>query len=264
MKKTAPSTNGKTGSGRSLPETMTPAVAQAVLEDAVMEAAADLAALSATLGNTDSDTDRIIAGIIPETPEEEEILAALSIPYLGDTRKQALADVGIKTMADLRGATQAEIGNARGVGQAAAARVKVWLESQPAALSQTPPPSDVKPPEPVADSPDPALADAVQSIFSDLGDVDTAISRLMTTLGTKGTKALVRQLDKISTVTSELAEGPDTLSPEQLQSAVKSLGKITRLLETAADAGKLSDSKQEALIEKLRGYRKALQKAIND
>ena len=102
----------------------------------------------------------------------------------------------------------------------------------------------------------------VQDVFQKLG---SAAARLKEHLPAKTRdKALDRQLDKLDTVASELAEGPDTLSAKQVQEAVKTLDKIAALLETAAGAEKLSPKKQAVLIEELRARRKRLQKTLGD
>ena len=85
-----------------LPDELTPTVVQAVLEDAVLTAAADEAAQVAQ-----SDLE--------------------GIPYLGAPRRLALALAGFATQDDLRRATVEQIGGVKGVGTVNAARVKEWL-----------------------------------------------------------------------------------------------------------------------------------------
>ncbi len=182
------------------------------------------------------------------------------IPYLGETRRQALALAGLHTQDDLRQATVEKIGGVKGVGMVNAARVKEWLEVQaalPALAAATP--------LPLADTSSIHLATAnqeVQDIFQKLGSAAARLKR--TVPGKSRDKALDRQLDKLDTVASELAEGPDTLSMKQVQEAVKTLDKIAALLETAAGAEKLTPKKQGALIEELRARRKRLQKTLGD
>jgi len=182
------------------------------------------------------------------------------IPYLGETRRQALAQAGMRTLDDLRAASVEQIGGVKGVGMTNAARVKEWLAVQaemPAVALATPIPQ--------TDGSASALASAnqdVQEVFQKLGD---ASERLKKTIPAKARdKALDRQLDKLDTVASELAEGPDTLSMQQVQEAVRTLDKIAALLEAAAGAEKLTPKKQTVLIEELRARRKRLQKTLGD
>ncbi len=177
------------------------------------------------------------------------------VPYLGETRRQALAEAGLITQEDLRRATAEQIGGVKGVGMGNAVKIKAWLESPSAPL-----------PAAVPTEIDPSLASAnqnVQDVFQKLGD---AAARLKDQLPEKSRdKALDRQLDKLDSVASELAEGPDTMSARQLQEAVKTLDKIAALLQSAAiDAPNLSSKKQAALIEELRTRRKRLQKTLDD
>lgn len=181
------------------------------------------------------------------------------IPYLGATRRQALALAGLHTQDDLRQASVEQIGGVKGVGMVNAARVKEWLAAQDAAIAT--------PVTPLTETNSSATLlgtanQEVQDIFQKLG---TAAARLKRTVpGKSRDKALDRQLDKLDTVASELAEGPDTLSLKQVQEAVKTLDKIAALLETAAGAEKLTPKKQGALIEELRARRKRLQKTLGD
>ncbi len=177
------------------------------------------------------------------------------VPYLGETRRQALAEAGMVTQDDLRRATAEQIGGVKGVGMGNAAKIKAWLDVPSAPLPSAAP-TDI----------DMALASAnqdVQDVFQKLGD---AAARLKDQIPAKSRdKALDRQLDKIDSVASELAEGPDTLSAQQVQEAVKTLDKIAALLQSAADdTQKLSPKKQAALIEELRTRRKRLQKTLDD
>ncbi len=177
------------------------------------------------------------------------------VPYLGETRRQALAEAGFVTQDDLRRATAEQIGGVKGVGMGNAAKIKAWL-AVPSAPLPAAAPQDI----------DMALASAnqnVQDVFQKLGD---AAARLKDHIPAKSRdKALDRQLDKIDSVASELAEGPDTLSAKQVQEAVKTLDKIAALLQSAADdTQKLSAKKQAALIEELRTRRKRLQKTLDD
>lgn len=177
------------------------------------------------------------------------------VPYLGETRRQALAAAGFVTQDDLRRATAEQIGGVKGVGMGNAVKIKAWL-AVPSAPLPAAAPMDL----------DPGLASAnqnVQDVFQKLGD---AAARLKDNIPLKSRdKGLDRQLDKLDSVASELAEGPDTLSAKQVQEAVRTLDKIAALLQSAADdTQKLSPKKQAALIEELRARRKRLQKTLDD
>ena len=177
------------------------------------------------------------------------------VPYLGETRRQALALAGLMTQDDLRRATAEQIGGVKGVGMGNAVKIKAWLASPSAPLPAAAP-EDI----------DDGLASAnqnVQDVFHKLGE---ASARLKDQIPSKSRdKDLDRQLEKLDSVASELAEGPDTLSARQLQEAVKTLDKIAALLQSAAaEAPKLSPKKQATLIEELRSRRKRLQKTLGD
>ena len=177
------------------------------------------------------------------------------VPYLGETRRQALALAGLVTQDDLRRATAEQIGGVKGVGIGNAVKIKAWLASPSAPLPAAAP-ADI----------DSGLASAnqnVQDVFQKLGD---AAARFKENIpGKSRDKALDRQLDKLDSVASELAEGPDTLSAKQVEEAVKTLDKIAALLQSAAsDTQKLSPKKQAALIEELRARRKRLEKTLDD
>ena len=206
---------------------------------------------SAPKQNNDDQQDGEVVSSASELPD---------IPYLGATRRVALAAAGLRTLDDLRAATVEQIGGVKGVGLVNAGRVKEWLAVQaamPAVAAATPiPPTDTSAS---------ALASAnqdVQDVFQKLG---SASELLRKTVSAKARdKALDRQFDKLDTVASELAEGPDTLSMKQVQEAVKTLDKIAALLEAAAALEKLSPKKQAVLIEELRARRKRLQKTLGE
>lgn len=187
------------------------------------------------------------------------------VPYLGDTRRQALALAGLRTRADLEAATLDQIGAARGVGLGNAKRIKEWLAVQaemPNVAVSTPLPAldDAAPDAPVS-----ALASAnqgVQDVFARFGGAATKVKDLVP--AKLRDKALDRQLEKLDSAASELAEGPDTLSGAQVREAVKILEKISDLLEDAAKSEKLSPKKQESLVEELRARRKRLEKTIGE
>ena len=194
---------------------------------------------------------------LSEEPSDSQLP---DIPYLGETRKQALSAAGMRTLDDLRAATVEQIGGVKGVGMVNAARVKEWLAVQediPAVIAATP--------IPIADASSLTTAAANQNVQDAFQKIGSATARLKETMTAKACdKALDRQLDKLDTVASELAEGPDTLSAKRVQEAVKTLDKIAALLETAAGAEKLTPKKQAVLIEELRARRKRLQKTLGD
>lgn len=208
----------------------TSAVVKAVLEEAVETVHGD-DALS-------------VSGAAPKSELE-------GVPYLGETRREALAQAGLRTQEDLRRATAEQIGGVKGVGMGNAVKIKAWLDVPSVPLPAAAP-QDI----------DMSLAAAnqdVQDVFQKLGDASARLK------GQIRDKDLDRQLDKLDSVASELAEGPDTLSAKQLQDAVKTLDKIAVLLQSAADdAPKLSPKKQAALVEELRARRKRLQKSLDD
>jgi len=177
------------------------------------------------------------------------------VPYLGETRRQALAEAGLITQDDLRRATAEQIGGVKGVGMGNAAKIKAWL-AVPSAPLPSAAPTDI----------DPGLASVNQNVQDVFQKLSNAAVRLKDHIPAKARdKALDRQLDKLDSVASELAEGPDTLSVKQVQNAVKTLDKIAALLQIAADdTQKLSAKKQAALIEELRTRRKRLQKTLDD
>ena len=192
------------------------------------------------------------AGDAPPVGPKSELVG---VPYLGETRRLALALAGLVTQDDLRRASAEQIGGVKGVGMGNAVKIKAWLDTPAVPL-----------PAFVPTDTDPALAASnqdVQDVFQKLGD---AAARLKDHLPAKSrAKALDRQLDKLDSVASELAEGPDTLSAKQVQEAVKTLDKIAALLQNAAaDSQKLSPKKQAALIEELRARRKRLEKTLDD
>lgn len=225
MSKTLTPRRKSTGNGA------VPATVKAVLEEAVQTSAADDA--------------------LPSAPKSE----LEGIPYLGETRRQALAHAGLVTQDDLRRASAEQIGGVKGVGMGNAVKIKAWLDA-PAAPLPAAAPQDI-------DAPLAAANQDVQNVFQKLGD---ASARLKSHLPVKTRdKALDRQLDKLDSVASELAEGPDTLSAKQVQEAVKTLDKIAALLYNAAnESQKLSPKKQAVLVEELRARRKRLQKTLDD
>ena len=239
MSKTTPPApkTAKSGKGDApiLPDELTPAVVQAVLEDALLTAAADEAVQAA-------GTD------------------LMGIPYLGDPRRLALMQAGFTTKDDLRRATVEQIAAVKGVGPVNAGRVKEWLRVQdgmPSVAVSTPLPLTGPSASDLA-----VLNQEVQDVFQKL---DGATERLKQKVPAPvRDKGLDRQLQKLDTAASELAEGPDTLSVKQMAEALKTLDKIAALLEAAASSEKFGPKKQAILVEELRARRKRLQKTLND
>lgn len=184
-----------------------------------------------------------------------------NIPYLGASRRKALADAGMTTRAHLEAATEEQIGAVKGVGPGNAKRVKEWLAVQtemPDVALATPLPT-------FDDTSASALAAAnqdIQDVFQRFGSAWESLNQVVPAKSRD--KALDRQLIKLDTVASELAEGPDTLTPKQVADAVTILDKVASLLEDVAQEKKLSAKKQEALTDTLRTRRKKLQKALGE
>ena len=270
---------------RPLPEQLTPAVAQAVLEDAVLEAAADLAALSATLGLKGA----VPAALVPETPEEAEILELASVPGLGPARVRALTDLGITTLAELSATPPETLAQVRGLAGENVRKIKDWLAENAAppapnnggaGTSLTPPlsgvggpntppmfigepPADAPPLDPVPGSADPTVASSNQHVQDALAQLDAAVAQIRAALPEgKMDKKLARQLDAVGTVASELPESFDTLSVKSIAQGAKTLDKITALILEAAGMGRLSEKKQLALRDELKERRKRLEKTI--
>ncbi len=192
-------------------------------------------------------------GQLPAAPQPVPEMGLEGIPFLGEVRRTLLVAAGLETREDLRRADAAQIGSVKGIGLGVAARVKDWLEAQ----------EDI--PALPAASIAPLLAEANQNVQDVFGKMAAASARLKDHLPAKvRDKSLDRQLDKLDTVASELAEGPDTLTARQVEAAVKTLDKIAALLESAAGAEKLSPKKQSVLIEELRARRKRLEKALGE
>jgi hypothetical protein len=237
MSKPLPPPSKARKDGKRRPSSPAPTgVVQALSEDGAHTAHADATALPASN---------------PPAPSQSSDLEG--IPFLGETRREALRASGLKTRDDLRGATVEQIGGVKGVGMVNAARVKDWLAAQPQTSERA------------EDNPDMALASAnqdVQDVFQKLGDARARLSRALP--DKTRDKGLDRQLDKLDTVASELAEGPDTLTAKQVQEAVKTLDKIAAFLENASKSEKLSPKKQADLIEELRTRRKRLQKTLGE
>ena len=183
------------------------------------------------------------------------------IPYLGEARRQALADAGLTTRTHLQTATLEEIGVVKGVGLGIAKRYKEWLAVQaemPAVSVATPLPA-------IDDAGASALAAANQDVQDMFQRFSSASQSLKGAIPNKDRdKALDRQLDKIDTVASELAEGPDTLTPAQVAEVVARLNKIAALLEDMMQEKAPSAKKQAALVDALRERRKKLQKALGE
>ncbi len=196
---------------------------------------------------------------LSETAPSDPDSGLVGVPYLGESRREALAALGLHTQDDLRAASAEQIAAVKGIGMANAAKIKAWLDV-PAAPLPVAAPEDI----------DMALASAnqdVQDVFQKLGDAAASLREKIPAKSRDKEleKALDRQLDKIDSVASELAEGPDTLTAKQVQEAIRTLDKIAALLQSAAaEPQKLSPKKQAALIDELRARRKRLQKTLDD
>ncbi len=249
----------KGGKKHSAPETLSPAVVQAVLEDAVLSAAADLAARAAS----GAEPPAAVA-IVVETPEEAALLELTGVPLLGPARARALADAGIRTLHDLHAATPGQIGGVKGVGQRNAERIKEWLAARAEVVSLMPPaPPVYDMSDESGDSADPIIASVNQTIYEGLGQVDEAIARIKAALPAKSTdKKLLRQLDKLSGIASDLPESADTLSAKAMQRATRLLDKIGTMLAGAVGTGGLSEKKQAALRDAIKERRQELEKAL--
>ncbi len=183
------------------------------------------------------------------------------IPYLGPARRKALADAGMTSRTHLEAATEEELGAIKGVGPSNAKRIKEWLAVQ----AEMPNVSVATPLPAINDDGASALAAANQDVQEMFQRFSSASQSLQSAIPDKGRdKALDRQLDKIDTVASELAEGPDTLTPAQVAEAVTRLNKIAALLEDMAREKAPSPKKQAALVDELRERRKKLQKALGE
>lgn len=183
------------------------------------------------------------------------------IPYLGEARRQALAEAGHHTRTALEGLTLEQLGAIKGVGLGNAKRIKEWLAVQ----AEMPNVSVATPLPTINDAGASALAAANQDVQEMFQRFSSASQSLQSAIPDKTRdKALDRQLDKIDTVASELAEGPDTLTPAQVAEAVTRLNKIAALLEDMAQEKAPSPKKQAALVDELRDRRKKLQKALGE
>ena len=183
------------------------------------------------------------------------------IPYLGEARRQALAEAGITTRTHLQAATEEELGTIPGISPGIAKRYKEWLAVQ----TEMPNVSVATPLPAIDDSGASALAAANQDVQDMFQRFSSASQSLQSAIPDKTRdKALDRQLDKIDTVASELAEGPDTLTPAQVADAVTRLNKIAALLEDMAREKAPSAKKQAVLVDELRERRKKLQKALGE
>ena len=113
-------------------------------------------------------------------------------------------------------------------------------------------------------SPDLDLAAANQAVQDEMESVNAAIARIQQALpqGVAHRK-FDRQVDKLLSVLSELAEGPDTLRPKQFRRALKMLHLIAALLDKFAGVGTLSEKIVLAFAEELRDRRRRLQDILD-
>ena len=183
------------------------------------------------------------------------------IPYLGEARRKALAEAGYSSRAHLEAATPEELGAVPGISPGIAKRYKEWLAVQ----AEMPNVAEATPLPAIDDTGASALAAANQDVQEMFQRFSSASQSLQSAIPAKTRdKALDRQLDKIDTVASELAEGPDTLTPAQVADAVARLNKIAALLEDMAREKAPSAKKQAAWVDELRERRKKLQKALGE
>ncbi len=188
------------------------------------------------------------------TEAESEIAGVL---YVGEARARLLAAAGIRTMDDLRAADAERIGGVKGVGLRNGQRIKAWLDERDARASV-----------PIAPSPDLSidmdLAAANQAVQDDMEAVNTAIARIQRAIppGVAHRK-FDRQVDKLLSVLSELAEGPDTLRPKQFRRALKMLHLIAALLDKFAAIGQPSEKIALAFAEEMRDRRRRLQDILD-
>ena len=117
---------------RGIPTRLIPDVAHALIEDAMLSEAADIAATIA------ESTVQPAAIVVPENDIEREIMGLAGIPYLGPTRLKALADIGIVTFEQLHKSSCEEIASGRGIGQYNARKVRDWLDNLPSAPAVVP------------------------------------------------------------------------------------------------------------------------------
>jgi hypothetical protein len=197
-----------------------------------------------------------------ETPETEYELSG--VLYVGETRARLLAEAGIRTLDDLRAADAERIGSVKGVGLKNGQRIKEWLAARDARASL---PITAAGPEQsdAADvSPDLDLAAANQAVQDEMEAVNAAIARIQRALpqGVAHRK-FDRQVDKLLSVLSELAEGPDTLRPKQFRRALKMLHLIAALLDKFTGVGTLSEKIVLAFAEELRDRRRRLQDILD-
>jgi NAD-dependent DNA ligase len=105
-----------------------------------------------------------------------------------------------------------------------------------------------------------AVSEALQE---DLGQIDTAISRLKEAIPKKSRdKKLGRQLDKVANSVSDVPDNFEVLQNKEKIAATRALDRIAKLLSEAVESGKLSAKKQEAMGVELKKFRKRLVKAL--
>ncbi|MEO7720194.1 MAG: helix-hairpin-helix domain-containing protein [Capsulimonas sp.] len=272
-------------------------IVKAVVEDAMMGIAADVAAIAAT------DAIPVTEVLIAETPEEEAIFDIARVPYLGPSRLTALAAAGITTIDELNDAPVETIAAIKGVGLKQAVYIKNWVGEQlksrggqiePNETRITPLPSDdgnsyfvieipddMPPPPPVFDDLAPSASEDLHSNDSTPLDLETSVAnetaqddmeaialmigRLKEGLPKKlREKSLKRQITKIDAVISAVPEERDHLSTYGKKKTARTLDQIVKLLSEATAADLHSKKKQSDLSEELRELRKRLEKALDD
>jgi hypothetical protein len=279
------------------PASLDQEIVKAVVEDAMMGIAADVAAIASADLSGGSEL------LIAETPEEEAIFDIARVPYLGPSRLTALAAAGITTIDELNDAPVETIAAIKGVGLKQAAYIKSWVGEQlksggvqiePNGTRITPLssddgnasfvveiPDDMPPPPPVFDDLAPSVSEDLHSNDSTPLDLETSVAnetaqddmeaialmigRLKEGLPKKlREKSLKRQITKIDAVISAVPEERDHLSTYGKKKTARTLDQIVKLLSEATTADLHSKKKQSDLSEELRELRKRLEKALDD
>lgn len=257
-------------------------IVKAVVEDAIMGIAADVAAI------TSSDAAAGSELLIAETPEEEAIFDIARVPYLGPSRLTALAAAGITTIDDLHNAPVETIAAIKGVGLKQAAYIKNWVGEQLGAASAAETVSlvveitdDLPPAPPVLDSLPPSAPEdlhandstpfdlvtstANETAQDDMEAIDALINRLKESVPKKlREKSLKRQIDKIVAVISAVPEERDHLSTYGKKKTARTLDQIVKFLSSAVKEELPSKKKQTEFSEELKELRKRLEKALDD
>lgn len=189
---------------------------------------------------------------VPEEPVAAELE---KIPLLGPTRIKALAEAGIKSLADLGTATEDQLGAVKGIGLRNAQKIKAWLteNAMEAVNSQAPAAeADIKT--------EPAAANL--RLQDALAELDRAVFQIKSLLPDRPIdKKLIAQLDKVNKTAGDIPE--IVAEPSELwEKSLRRLKKVTALV-CAAAAHKLSDKNKRLLRDDLRKRRRRLQKALD-